>query len=158
MRRKLRTFGIVLLFLGLPLAVGGLASGLTAFGMPRYEALEKPFFTPPSLLFPMVWTLLYLLMGIGGARVWLSGRPQRQRAMWAFGLQLVVNFLWTVWFFGAGLYLPAFFWALLLLAAVGWMMEAFFQADPVAGRLQIPCLLWTGFAAVLNFAVFFLNQ
>ena len=74
-----------------------------------------------------------------------------------FVLQLILNFFWTVWFFGAGQYLLAFFWLLILLCVIGWMIAAFSKADPLAGRLQIPYLLWTGFAAVLNFSIFLLN-
>ena len=115
-RNKVLTY---LLFLLLPLAVGGLAALVTYHGMPVYEQLEKPVFTPPSFLFPIVWNLLYVLMGIGAARVWLSQDPMRGQR--------------------------------------GWMIAAFSKADPLAGRLQIPYLLWTGFAAVLNFSIFLLN-
>ena len=69
---KGKTFGTYLIFLLIPLAVGGLGALVTSAGMPAYEQLNKPFFTPPSLLFPIVWGILYVLMGIGGARVWLS--------------------------------------------------------------------------------------
>ena len=139
------------------LAVGGLAALVTYHGMPVYEQLEKPVFTPPSFLFPIVWNLLYVLMGIGAARVWLSQDPMRGQRLRPFVLQLILNFFWTVWFFGAGQYLLAFFWLLILLCVIGWMIAAFSKADPLAGRLQIPYLLWTGFAAVLNFSIFLLN-
>ena len=153
-RNKVLTY---LLFLLLPLAVGGLAALVTYHGMPVYEQLEKPVFTPPSFLFPIVWNLLYVLMGIGAARVWLSQDPMRGQRLRPFVLQLILNFFWTVWFFGAGQYLLAFFWLLILLCVIGWMIAAFSKADPLAGRPQIPYLLWTGFAAVLNFSIFLLN-
>ena len=153
-RNKVLTY---LLFLLLPLAVGGLAALVTYHGMPVYEQLEKPVFTRPSFLFPIVWNLLYVLMGIGAARVWLSQDPMRGQRLRPFVLQLILNFFWTVWFFGAGQYLLAFFWLLILLCVIGWMIAAFSKADPLAGRLQIPYLLWTGFAAVLNFSIFLLN-
>ena len=101
-RNKVLTY---LLFLLLPLAVGGLAALVTYHGMPVYEQLEKPVFTPPSFLFPIVWNLLYVLMGIGAARVWLSQDPMRGQRLRPFVLQLILNFFWTVWFFGAGQYL-----------------------------------------------------
>ena len=101
-RNKVLTY---LLFLLLPLAVGGLAALVTYHGMPVYE----PVFTPPSFLFPIVWNLLYVLMGIGAARVWLSQDPMRGQRLRPFVLQLILNFFWTVWFFGAGQYLLAFF-------------------------------------------------
>ena len=92
-RNKVLTY---LLFLLLPLAVGGLAALVTYHGMPVYEQLEKPVFTPPSFLFPIVWNLLYVLMGIGAARVWLSQDPMRGQRLRPFVLQLILNFFWTV--------------------------------------------------------------
>ena len=88
-RNKVLTY---LLFLLLPLAVGGLAALVTYHGMPVYEQLEKPVFTPPSFLFPIVWNLLYVLMGIGAARVWLSQDPMRGQRLRPFVLQLILNF------------------------------------------------------------------
>lgn len=154
---KGKPFGTYLIFLLIPLAVGGLGALVTSAGMPAYEQLNKPFFTPPSLLFPIVWGILYILMGIGGARVWLKGAGQRTLPMVLFGLQLILNFLWTFWFFGARLYLLSFLWLLLLLVVLSWMIHAFSEVDKVAGRLQIPYLIWCCFAAVLNFAIFLLN-
>ena len=154
---KGKRFGIYLVFLLIPLAVGGLGALVTMAGMPDYQQLNKPFFTPPALLFPLVWGVLYVLMGIGGARVWIYGAGQRALPMVLFGFQLILNFLWTFWFFGAELYLLSFLWLLLLLVVIGWMIHAFFTVDKWAGRLQIPYLLWCCFAAVLTFAIFLLN-
>lgn len=153
--RKVLTY---VLFLAIPLAVGGLASLIAYHGMPTYQQLTKPPFTPPEAAFPVVWTILYLLMGVGGARVWCSGHPARRQAILPFGAQLAANFFWTVWFFGAGWYLFAFLWLILLLWLILWMMHAFARCDRLAARLQIPYLVWTGFAAVLTFAVWLLNR
>lgn len=82
--RKVLTY---VLFLAIPLAVGGLASLIAYHGMPTYQQLTKPPFTPPEAAFPVVWTILYLLMGVGGARVWCSGHPARRQAILPFGAQ-----------------------------------------------------------------------
>lgn len=154
---KKRTITYIL-FLVIPLAVGGVTGMMVYHGMPTYQQLEKPSFTPPDVLFSLVWNLLYLLMGVGAARVWLTQKPERQKCLLPFALQLMVNFFWSVWFFGPGWYLLAFLWLLLLLWLILWMMASFARVDLLAARLQIPYLLWTGYAAVLNFGVFLLNQ
>lgn len=155
---KKRTILTYVIFLIIPLAVGGLSALITYHGMPAYQQLAKPAFTPPPSLFPIVWNVLYVLMGVGAARVWLSGNPDRQKALLPFALQLMANFFWTIWFFGAGWYLFSFLWLILLLWLILWMMASFAKVDRLAGRLQIPYLIWTGFAAVLTFAVFLLNR
>lgn len=146
------------LCIGVPLAVGALSSIITQNGMPRYELAIKPSFTPPSVLFPIVWTLLYILMGVGMARVWLTGAPGRRRAALLFAVQLAVNFLWTVWFFGLGAYGLAFWWLLLLMGLVVWMLLVFRRIDQAAGYLQIPYALWCAFAALLSRAIWLFNR
>lgn len=155
---KKRTVWTYILFLVIPLAVGGMTGMIVYHGMPTYQQLEKPGFTPPDFLFCLVWNLLYVLMGVGAARSWLTQKPERQKILLPFTLQLMVNFFWAVWFFGTGWYLLAFLWLILLLWLILWMMAAFARVDLLAARLQIPYLLWTGFAAVLNFWVFLLNR
>ena len=145
-------------FILLSLAVGGAASVVTMKGMPLYDQMAKPWFAPPDLVFPVVWTLLYVLMGIGMARVWLTKLPVRKGALVVFLIQLAVNFLWTVWFFGLHKYLLAFLWLVLLVFVVAEMSRWFSLADKVAGRLQIPYLLWGLFATALNLAVWLLNR
>ena len=155
---KHRKYWIELAFILLTLAVGGLSALFVSRGMPPYEAAAKPPLTPPSLAFPIVWSLLYLLMGYGAARVWLSGRPGRTAAITAFGVQLALNFFWSLWFFGLQWRLFAFVWLLLLIAAILWMIRAFAPLDRTAARLQIPYLLWVCFAAYLNLGVWLLNR
>ena len=157
-QHKLKHLKPYLFFILLSLAVGGVSGVITAVGMPYYETVNKPPFTPPSILFPIVWSVLYILMGIGAARVWKSDAPGRAMALTAYGVQLAINFLWTFWFFGVHLYFVAFLWLLLLLAAVAWMALLFYRIDKPAGLLQIPYLLWRVFAAILNFSVWLLNR
>ena len=139
--------------------VGALSGFLSRGGMmPFQETVNQPPLSPPGILFPIVWTILYALMGIGAARVYLT-EPSRQRdtGLNLFVAQLVVNFFWSLIFFNAQAYGFAFFWLLLLLALVVWMTVQFWQTDRLAALLQIPYILWLLFAAYLSFGVWYLN-
>ena len=142
----------------LPLAVGGLSAIFTMKGIPYYQMQEKPFFTPPDIVFPIVWTILYVLMGISAARVKQSNDPKKAKALKTYHLQLAVNFFWSVLFFGLHQYFLAFLWLLLLIILVAKMIKKFAQIDLTAAKLQIPYLLWCCFAAALNFGVWWLNR
>lgn len=145
--------------LAIPLAVGGLAGLLTAGGMKRFEELNQPPLSPPGWVFPVVWTILYLLMGYASYRILISGAPsgEKGRALTAYGAQLAANFLWPILFFGLGWYLVAFLELLVLWTLVFVTMVRFYRIDPVAGDLLLPYLLWVTFAAYLNFGVYRLN-
>lgn len=145
------------LFIGVSLAVGGLSSIITQNGMPYYDLAIKPSFTPPSILFPIVWTALYILMGLGMARVWRSFDHRRRLALIPFGAQLLANFLWTAWFFGLQCYGLAFWWLLGLTTLVVWMAVTFYRINTVAGWMQVPYILWCVFASILNHAIWKLN-
>jgi len=147
-------------WIGLSEAVGTLSGWLTREGTAIYnQNIIKPSFSPPALLFPIVWAILYALMGIGAARV-RSAPPSRERnsAINLFIVQLVVNFFWSLIFFNAQAFGFAFVWLLLLWVLVLLMILAFRETDPLAAWLQIPYLLWLTFAAVLNFSVWRLNM
>ena len=140
-------------------AVGVLSGWLTREGTELYaQSVVKPPFAPPGWVFPVVWSFLYALMGIGAARVSLTA-PSKARSLGLnlFVVQLVVNFFWSPIFFNAEAYGFAFLWLLLLWGLVLWMTLAFRKADPLAAKLQIPYLLWLTFAAYLNFGVWYLN-
>ena len=141
-------------------AVGLLAGWLTRGSMDLYaQQIVKPPFSPPGVLFPVVWTILYALMGIGAARVSLSEKsPQRSQALNLFVVQLVVNFFWSLLFFNAEPFGFAYLWLILLIVLVAWMVYAFWKVDPLAGALQLPYLLWIIFASYLNLGVWLLNR
>lgn len=145
-----------LAFLLISLAAGGIGSLFTMAGLPAYEQLNRPPLKPPSILFPIVWTILFLLMGVGAARVWK--RPGRDRAILVYGVQLFFNVLWSAWFFLLQWRLFAFFWLLALILLVALMIRSFIRIDVLAGAIQIPYLLWCAFAAYLNFGFWFLNR
>lgn len=141
------------------LAVGGLSALLSMNGMEIYAAnLVKPLLSPPGWLFPVVWTILYILMGISAARIWqFPESAQRSRSLNLYVAQLVVNFFWSLIFFNAQAYGFAVIWLLLLWGLVLWMILEFRKIDPVAAWLQIPYLIWLTFAAYLNIGVWILN-
>lgn len=140
-------------------AVGALSGFLTREGMKLFtDAVAQPPLSPPPLLFPIVWTILYALMGYGSARIWLSTpSPDRSRALNLYAIQLVVNFFWSLIFFNAQAFGFAFFWLLLLWVLVLLMILAFDKVDPLSAKLQVPYLIWLTFAAYLNLGVWYLN-
>ena len=144
--------------IALPLAVGAVSAFFTMKGMSYYEMQEKPFFTPPNIAFPVVWTILYVLMGISAAKIKQSNDPKKKDALKTYWLQLVINFFWSVIFFGLHQYFLAFLWLLLLIGLIIKMIKEFAQIDLTAAKLQIPYLLWCIFATVLNFSVWWLNR
>lgn len=146
-------------FIVLTEAVGGLSALLSGGGMALYrDTLVKPPLSPPGIVFPIVWTILFALMGIGAARVYLAPPSStRSRALLVFAVQLAFNFLWSIFFFRFQLYGFSLIWLIALWVLILWMTELFSQVDRWAGLLQIPYLLWVAFAGYLNFGVWRLN-
>lgn len=142
----------------IPLAVGGLAALLSG-GMGSYKVMNQPPLSPPAWVFPVVWSVLYLLMGEASYRVLESGADERQvrKALIAYGVQLALNFIWPLVFFGGQMYLAAFFVLIALWIAIFITLRRFSAIDEIAGNLLIPYLLWVTFAGYLNFGVFLLN-
>ena len=140
-------------------AVGFLAGILTRQGTKIYaQTAIKPPLTPPGWLFPVVWVVLYALMGIGAARITLTpSSAGRSRGLNLMVTQLVVNFFWPLLFFNAGVYGFALLWLLLLWGLVLWMILVWRKVEPLAAWLQIPYLLWLSFAVYLNAGVWYLN-
>ena len=123
------------------------------------QTIAKPPLAPPAILFPIVWTILYALMGISAARVSLSeASARRKRALYIFAAQLVFNFFWSLIFFNAQAFGAAFFWLLALWVLILVMVLSFRKIEPWAGYLQIPYLIWVSFAAYLNLGVWLLNK
>lgn len=134
------------------LAVGGISALLVRDGFSAFGSIAKPALTPPSAVFPIAWSVLYILMGIGAGLVSVKGKIP-----FVYPLQLFVNFLWPIIFFGLQAYLFAFVWLVLLWVLVISMIGEFYRIDKRSAYLQIPYLLWTTFAGYLNFAVWFMN-
>lgn len=145
-------------FLGLPLAVGGLAA-LLAGGMGNYNDFAQPPLSPPGWVFPVVWSLLYLAMGYASFRVYTreSDIGQRRLALILYGLQLFFNFLWPIVFFRFEAFLAAFVVLIVLWILIVATMWQFYKSDERSGDLLIPYLLWVTFAGYLNLGVYLLN-
>lgn len=141
-------------------AVGALSGLLSREGTAFYAMyLQKPPMSPPPVLFPIVWSILYALMGIGAARVAAAeDSPDRSRALKVFVIQLIVNFFWSLIFFNAQAYGFALLWLLLLWALIVVMILLFRKVDKTAATLQITYLIWVTFAAYLNYGVWQLNR
>ncbi len=143
----------------LPLTVGGLAALLTGSAMDNYSQVTRPPLSPPGWLFPLAWSLLYILMGISSYIVATSSvsGERRERALCVYALQLAVNFAWPIIFFKLSAYGAAFFWLLLLVVLVLITILLFWHISKTAGKLLLPYLLWLLFALYLNLGVWLLN-
>ena len=141
-------------------AVGALSGWLTRENTKFYAtSIEQPPLSPPGILFPIVWVLLFALMGIGAARIdQAPPSAARSHSLLLFLIQLTVNFFWSLLFFNLRAFGFAFLWLILLWLLILWMILSFRKVDPLAARLQIPYLLWVTFAAYLSFGVWLLNK
>lgn len=136
--------------------LGGLV-GLIISGFIDYETLERPPFSPPSSIFPIVWTILYILMGISYGILKSNGLVNQEINLIYYS-QLIVNLLWPIAFFVLEWRLFAFLWIILLIVLVINMIIKFYNKNKLAGLLQIPYLIWLIFAAYLNLGVYLLNK
>jgi len=143
----------------IPLAVGGLSALLTRGSMDTFETINKPPLSPPGILFPIVWTILYILMGVASYFVYVSDSAQATKrvAFSLYGIQLFFNFFWSILFFNMEAYLASFVWLVILLFFIVATTLIFYAADKKAGYLLIPYILWVTFAGYLNLAIYFLN-
>ena len=156
---KHHTWKIYAAWILLAEAVGGLSGWLTRDGAKAYsESIIQPPLSPPALVFPIVWGILFALMGIGAARIYLAF-PSRERtnSLRIFLLQLAFNFFWSILFFNLQAFGAALVWLLILWGLILWMIVTFRKVDPLAAWMQIPYLLWVTFAAYLNYGVWMLN-
>ena len=156
---KRKNWKIYAFWIGLSLGVGVLSGLLSRPGMEGFqEMVVQPPLSPPAILFPIVWTLLYTLMGISASRIWMTEPKElRTRGINLFIAQLVVNFFWSLIFFDVRSFPLAFLWLLLLWGLVAWMIITFRKVDKKAALLQLPYLLWLTFAAYLSAGVWVLN-
>lgn len=141
--------------IGIALLAGAL--GALLGGGNNLDGITSPWFMPPPVVFPIVWTILYVLMGIAAYLVYDSGSPQRKEALQVYALQLVVNSLWSLFFFRLHWFLFSFLWILFLIVLVCITIYQFNQVEKKAGYLLLPYLIWLLFAAILAFAVYRLN-
>ena len=155
---KMKKEGLVISIL-IPLAVGALSALLSGGAMMMFGDVQKPPLSPPAWLFPVVWTILYLLMGISSYIVYVQGveKPETAGGLRIYALQLVFNFFWSIFFFRLEWYFFSFLWLIALWILILLMIIRFQKISNVAAVLQIPYLVWVTFAGYLNLGIALLN-
>ena len=150
---------LLILCIAVPLIVGGISAAITGGGMELFEQVNKPLLSPPGWIFPIVWTILYTLMGISSYLVLTSSADQEKirRAISVYVYQLLVNFLWPTLFFNFQWFLFSFLWLVLLIVLTAIMIRRFYEISKPAAYLNIPYFLWLCFASYLNLTIWHLN-
>ena len=138
-----------------PVVLGGVV-GFIISGFIDYDSLQKPPLAPPSMLFPIIWTILYILMGVSYGRLKSKGLTD-EKINRIYYIQLAINLLWSIFFFVFKWRLFAFLWIVLLDVAVIIMIMRFYKKDKLSAGLQVPYLLWSLFATYLNLGIYLLN-
>lgn len=186
-KEEKKKIGGIILAMAIPMIVGVGASLLTENEMKIYHFFNKPALSPPGWMFPVVWTVLYLMMGLasyyvitadscvrGGANRGAGGaaggahdgrnavkavrREDKFLGLVFYGAQLVFNFGWTLLFFNASLYMVSFIWLLIMMGLIVLTTVYFFRVDKRAGWMMIPLNVWTAFAGYLNLAIYILSR
>lgn len=149
----------LIIAVAIPLIIGGLSALLTMDNMIVFDYVRKPPLSPPAWLFPVVWTVLYVLMGLASYIVWSSKKPKKDvnSALLIYFIQLAFNFFWSIIFFNLENYLFALIWLLIMLVLIIITAVRFFGIDKRAGYLLLPYVLWVSFAAYLNYGIYMLN-
>ena len=157
MWQKIKVYGTAI---AIPLAVGGLSALITKDSMDMFDKINQPFLSPPSWLFPVVWTVLYILMGVSIGMIYESNsgtKEDKKKAFVLYGLNLTVNFFWSIIFFNFQAFLIAFLWLILLIFIIMKMITAFNKIKPAAAYLQIPYIVWCCFASYLTASIWLMN-
>lgn len=151
-------FKSLLLSLIISLGVGVLSSVFTKNSMDTYKNLNQPFLAPPGYVFPIVWTILFILMGISSYIIFESESLEKNKVLTIYVIQLTVNFCWPLLFFNLQMFLFSLFWLVILLGLIILMIIKFYKINKISAFLQIPYFFWTLFAGYLNFMVYYLNK
>ena len=157
-KRKIAIYAVAII---IPLAVGGLSALLTAKNMNIYGELPTPPGSPPSALFPIVWTVLYILMGISSGTVLIRQRIDKNCAdsgLGFYALSLAFNFVWSILFFNMRLFVFSFVWLCGLLILIVLTVIKYKKISKTAAYLQIPYILWVAYAGYLNLGISILNK
>ena len=158
MKQKVKTY---IISISIPLAIGIISALLTRENMNIYEEVVTHPLSPPSFLFPVVWSVLYVLMGISAGLIYTDNitlKRQKDRAIYTYAASLFVNFFWSIIFFNMRAFLFAFIWLLLLLFLIISTITQYKKINQTAAYLQIPYAVWVAFAGYLNFGIWFLNR
>lgn len=151
---------LLFICIAIPLIVGFVSGLITRDSMEMFALVEKPPLAPPAWLFPVVWTILYTLMGISSYIIITSDASQEEinKAIKLYTYQLAVNFLWPTFFFNFGWYFFSFLWLILLWVLVFLMIRRFYDINKIAAYLNVPYLVWLTFAGYLNAGIWLLNR
>ncbi len=157
MKNKVKTYIIGII---ISVAVGLLSAFFTRDSMDIYGSINTPALAPPAILFPIVWTVLYVLMGISSVIIYNSDADENEKrqALILYGIQLAVNFFWSIIFFNQRAFLASFIWLILLWVLIIAMILSFRKINKTAAWLQIPYLLWVTFAGYLSLSIYLLNK
>lgn len=157
MENKVKTYWTGI---GIPVAVGLLSAYLTRSNMDLYQSIVQPKLSPPAVVFPIVWTILYILMGISSTMVYnsVAAESEKSQALLVYGLQLIFNFFWSIFFFNYRAFLLSFVWLMALWILIAAMIVQFYKINATAARLQIPYFVWVTFAGYLNLMIYILNR
>ncbi len=147
----------LILALAVSIGAGVLSWLLTGDSMEMYGELRKPPLSPKGQVFPVVWTILFILMGIASYIVCETRDDDRIEALILYGVQLFVNIGWSVIFFNFAALWLAFVWLMLLWILIIFTIWRFFHVNAAAAWLMVPYLLWVTFAAYLNIAIAIIN-
>lgn len=152
MTTKKKTILMIIVAVLIPLLVGGLSAILTSDQMNVYETLKRPPLAPPGWLFPIAWTILYVLMGLASYFVFSANvaSNEKRSALIFYFVQLVMNFFWSIFFFNYSLYWLSLIWLLVMWILIIICVKRFYKIRKIAGITMIPLLAWTTFAAYLN--------
>ena len=150
-KAKIYIFSILL-----ALTVGGLSALATVNNMNVYEKINPPPLTPPAWLFPVVWTILFVLMGISSAVIFLNNSPKKDDSLFIYAISLILNFSWSIFFFNMQSFIVCFILIVALWLSIILTIIKYYQINKTAAWLQVPYLLWVTFAGYLNFAIILL--
>lgn len=157
MKKEIKTYIVAII---IPLLVGGLSALLTMGSMDIYSSIIRPPLAPPAIVFPIVWTVLYILMGISSAMIYNSDatEDEKKNTLTVYAIQLIINFFWSIIFFNLRAYLFSFILLVVLWILVLVMILKFAKINKTAAILQIPYLLWLTFAGYLSLMIYILNR
>ena len=160
---KTRTKKAILTYavcIAVPLLTGAVSALLTKNSMDIYAELKTPPLSPPSFLFPVVWTLLYVLMGVGCGMIFEYRKTSKdaEKGLYYYAASLVFNFVWSILFFNLRMFLPSFLWLLMMLYLIVRTVLCYFRVSRPAAYLQIPYMIWVVFAGYLSAGIYFLNR
>lgn len=144
----------------IPVMVGIISAAISSRGMEIYKVMEKPPLSPPAWVFSVVWTILYLVMGLSSYLI-IEARTDvksKAAALMFYGIQLFMNFMWSILFFNLGMYMFSFIWLVIMLCVVVICAFKFFYISSLAGFLLVPYILWLSFAAYLNLGAYMLSR